>query len=137
MTALGHGIKYLKITTDPVELWAGPSSKSRVEREFFDSNFEPFYRIEQIIIKSNAQNFTYPTSNGPLEFGPAFDKEFLREVLWLQNNITSMQAIDFVAISSNIRIKFSLFPFRTGRKYGSQFGEDLFCPVEFGICGSS
>lgn len=93
MTAMGHGIKYLNITTDPVELWAGPSSKSRTERDFFDSNFEPFYRIEQIIIKSNAQNFTYPTSNGPIEFGPAFDKEFLREVLWLQNNITSMQSI--------------------------------------------
>lgn len=46
--ALGHGIKYLKITTDPVELWAAPNSRSRIEREFFDSNFEPFYRIEQV-----------------------------------------------------------------------------------------
>lgn len=46
--AMGHGIKYLKITTDPVELWAAPNSRSRVEREYFDSNFEPFYRIEQV-----------------------------------------------------------------------------------------
>lgn len=46
---MGHGIKYLKITTDPVELWAAPNSRSRVEREVFDSNFEPFYRIEQVI----------------------------------------------------------------------------------------
>lgn len=45
---MGHGIKYLKITTDPVELWAAPNSRSRIEREFFDSNFEPFYRIEQV-----------------------------------------------------------------------------------------
>lgn len=46
--AMGHGIKYLKITTDPVELWAAPNSRSRIEREIFDSNFEPFYRIEQV-----------------------------------------------------------------------------------------
>lgn len=48
VSALGHGIKYLKITTDPVELWAAPNSRSRIEREFFDRNFEPFYRIEQV-----------------------------------------------------------------------------------------
>lgn len=48
MTTLGHGIKYLNIITDPVELWAGPNSRSRIEREFFDSKFEPFYRIEQV-----------------------------------------------------------------------------------------
>lgn len=102
VTGLGHGIKYLKITTDPVELWAAPSSTSRTEREFFDSHFEPFYRIEQVIIKSNAQKFIYPTSNGPIEFGPAFDKEFLREVLWLQNNITSMSN-RFANLNSNIK----------------------------------
>lgn len=45
---MGHGITCLKITTDPVELWAAPNSRSRIEREFFDSNFEPFYRIEQV-----------------------------------------------------------------------------------------
>lgn len=86
---MGHGVKYLKIITDPVELWAAPNSRSRIEREFFDSNFEPFYRIEQIIIKSDAPSFHYNTSNGVIEFGPAFDREFLRQVLWLQNNITS------------------------------------------------
>lgn len=47
---MGHGIKYLDITTDPVQLWASPHSRSRVEREFFDSNFAPFYRIEQVRI---------------------------------------------------------------------------------------
>lgn len=45
---MGHGVKYLIITTDPVELWAAPTSDSRIERQFFDTNFEPFYRIEQV-----------------------------------------------------------------------------------------
>lgn len=48
VVTMGHGIKYINITTNPVELWASPNSRSRVEREFFDSNFEPFYRIEQV-----------------------------------------------------------------------------------------
>ncbi|XP_031634860.1 NPC intracellular cholesterol transporter 1 isoform X2 [Contarinia nasturtii] len=106
--AMGHGIIYLKITTDPVELWAAPNSRSRIEREFFDSNFEPFYRIEQIIIKSNLPNFTYETSNGPVQFGPAFNKQFLLEVLELQNGIKklgegtdhSLESICFAPLSS-------------------------------------
>lgn len=52
IVALGHGIKYMNVTTDPVELWASPHSRSRVEREYFDKHFEPFYRNEQIIITS-------------------------------------------------------------------------------------
>lgn len=48
LVSMGHGIKYLNITTNPVELWASPSSRARVEREFFDSKFNPFYRIEQV-----------------------------------------------------------------------------------------
>jgi len=42
----------MKVTTDPVELWASPHSRSRIEREYFDKHFEPFYRNEQIIITS-------------------------------------------------------------------------------------
>lgn len=45
---MGYGIKFLHITTDPVQLWASPQSKSRIEREFYDSQFQPFYRIEQV-----------------------------------------------------------------------------------------
>nr|CAD7194278.1 unnamed protein product [Timema douglasi] len=52
IVGLGHGIKYMKMTTDPVELWASPHSRARVEREFFDSHFEPFYRTEQVIISA-------------------------------------------------------------------------------------
>lgn len=48
VTLLGYGIVYVEITTDPVKLWAAPSSKSRIEREYFDSKFEPFFRMEQV-----------------------------------------------------------------------------------------
>ncbi|XP_076272104.1 Niemann-Pick type C-1a isoform X2 [Rhynchophorus ferrugineus] len=91
--ALGHGIKYLQITTDPVELWASPSSRSRVEKEYYDSHFDPFYRNEQIIIRAkNLDNIVHPTSLGNITFGPAFNDTFLREVLSLQEQIKALGA---------------------------------------------
>lgn len=62
VVTLGHGIKYLNITTDPVQLWASPNSRSRLERTYFDEHFEPFYRTEQVIINAvnldNVSKFT-------------------------------------------------------------------------------
>lgn len=42
---------FFKITVDPVELWASPTSQSRQEKDYFDSRFGPFYRTEQIFFK--------------------------------------------------------------------------------------
>ena len=91
VAVLGFGIKFLNVTTDPVQLWASPQSRSRVEREYFDSTFQPFYRIEQIIIKAvDLPNIIHNTSNGPIEFGPVFDKQFLIDVHNLQEDIKNL-----------------------------------------------
>ena len=45
---LSTGIIYLQVVTDPIELWASPTSRSRTEKDFFDSNFRPFYRTSQV-----------------------------------------------------------------------------------------
>ena len=45
---LSSGVVYLQVTTDPIELWASPTSRSRVEKDFFDSTFRPFYRTAQV-----------------------------------------------------------------------------------------
>lgn len=45
------GIFFWQITTDPVDLWAAPNSRSRVEKNYYDENFEPFYRTAQIFIR--------------------------------------------------------------------------------------
>lgn len=50
--SLCTGIQWLKVTTDPIELWASPTSRSRIERDFFGSTFRPFYRTQQIIIRA-------------------------------------------------------------------------------------
>lgn len=91
VASMSYGIKYLNVTTDPVELWAAPDSRSRVEREYFDAHFEPFYRIEQVIIQTKTgKPFSYNTSNGPVEFGPVFHKDFLLEVFDLQEAIKQL-----------------------------------------------
>ncbi|XP_012153850.1 Niemann-Pick type C-1a isoform X6 [Megachile rotundata] len=88
VVGLGHGIKYIHVTTDPVELWAAPQSRSRVEREYFDQHFEPFYRNEQIIITSvGLPNIVHNTSNGPITFGPVFNDTFLKTIYQLQEGI--------------------------------------------------
>jgi Niemann-Pick C1 protein len=110
---LGHGIKYLKVTTDPVELWASPTSRSRLEKEYFDSHFEPFYRNEQVIIKAiGFPTISHNTSNGEIVFGPAFNDTFLKEGAQAAGTNQS----------------------RGGRD-GSRSGEDLFRTVE--ECGAS
>lgn len=53
---LGYGASKLIIITDPVELWAAPQSRSRLEKDYFDSRFGPFYRTEQIFIKPKDQS---------------------------------------------------------------------------------
>uniref|UniRef100_A0A182NUF5 SSD domain-containing protein n=1 Tax=Anopheles dirus TaxID=7168 RepID=A0A182NUF5_9DIPT len=94
IVAMGMGINFLRVTTNPVELWASPHSRSRVEREYFDSTFEPFYRIEQIIIKAeNLSNVMHNTSNGVIQFGPVFNRQFLLDVFELQEQIKKIQAV--------------------------------------------
>ena len=38
------------IETDPVKLWVAPDSEAAKEKEFFDSNFGPFFRAEQAFL---------------------------------------------------------------------------------------
>lgn len=47
-----HGAFQLIVTTNPVEIWAAPNSRSRIEKDFFESRFQPFYRTEQIFLKA-------------------------------------------------------------------------------------
>ena len=35
----------MQITTDPVELWSAPKSTARVQKQYYDSHFGPFYRL--------------------------------------------------------------------------------------------
>ncbi|KAK3857102.1 hypothetical protein Pcinc_036625 [Petrolisthes cinctipes] len=93
--SLGVGAMYLKITTDPVELWASPTSRTRLDKDYFDTNFSPFYRVTQVIIQAKGYDwFNVTREEFDLEteylFGPALNDTFLLRVLALQNEITSL-----------------------------------------------
>jgi len=47
---LNIGWKKFDVETDPVRLWVAPSSASKLQKEFFDTHFGPFYRTEQIFV---------------------------------------------------------------------------------------
>jgi Niemann-Pick C1 protein len=50
------------IETDPARLWVSPSSTAAQEKIFFDDNFGPFYRAEQVFLV----NDTLPDGPGPV-----------------------------------------------------------------------
>ncbi|KAG5889119.1 hypothetical protein JTB14_034177 [Gonioctena quinquepunctata] len=86
------GCKFLKITTDPVELWASPVSRSRQEKDFYDANFGPFYRTNQIFIKTvGLSPFEIESQyNESQTLGPALNRTFLNEVFKLQKRIENI-----------------------------------------------
>jgi Niemann-Pick C1 protein len=47
------GWAYFQVDTAPEKLWVGPKSQVAREKAFFDKNFSPFYRTEQIIITAD------------------------------------------------------------------------------------
>ncbi|KAH7916135.1 patched family-domain-containing protein [Hygrophoropsis aurantiaca] len=47
---LNLGWQKFEIETDPVRLWVAPDSESKLQKEFFDEHFGPFYRAQQIFV---------------------------------------------------------------------------------------
>lgn len=60
---LNYGWKYFQVETDPVRLWVAPTSESRIQKEFFDEHFGPFYRPQQIFVTAPASD---PSLTGPV-----------------------------------------------------------------------
>ncbi|XP_040027368.2 NPC intracellular cholesterol transporter 1 [Gasterosteus aculeatus] len=89
------GLVYMRITTDPVELWSSPSSQARQEKDFFDSHFGPFFRTAQLIITTPIVDpFLYSPYFGgsDVPFGAILRKDILHQVLDLQLDIESLTA---------------------------------------------
>ena len=49
---LNIGWKNFEVEKDPVRLWVAPDSESKIQKEYFDQQFGPFYRPQQIFITS-------------------------------------------------------------------------------------
>ncbi|KAL3891661.1 hypothetical protein ACJMK2_003913 [Sinanodonta woodiana] len=98
-SALAGGIAMSNVTTDPVKLWSANGSQARTEKDYFDQHFGPFYRTEQVLISrpANQQGKVShqmpPPSVDTMDFSSLFDKDFMKEVLQLQANITNLVAV--------------------------------------------
>ena len=57
--AMSIGLLFFKVVTNPVKLWSAPGSTARLQKEYFDKHFGPFYRTEQVIITAEPRNETY------------------------------------------------------------------------------
>uniref|UniRef100_A0A915NRK2 SSD domain-containing protein n=1 Tax=Meloidogyne floridensis TaxID=298350 RepID=A0A915NRK2_9BILA len=84
----------IRLTTDPVELWSSPGSDAREQKEFFDNNFGPFYRTEQIIIVPKDQSFWEREDSSnflkKVRIGPVFRKNFLKASFSLYKQILEL-----------------------------------------------
>lgn len=98
------GFYFFSVITDPVELWSPEDSQTRVNKNYYDSHFRPFYRTTQIIIRPTNQtqwtHTTFDDSDGTL-YGAAFELEFLLQVLKLQNMVSSLKG-DLVDENGNL-----------------------------------
>lgn len=90
---LSGGFYFLSITSDPVELWSPPESKTRQNKNYFDTHFQPFYRTTQVIIRSTDKTpYLHKGNYGQLDnlYSSIFRKEFLLAALQLQNDLASL-----------------------------------------------
>lgn len=83
VVASSGGLVYMRITTDPVELWSAPTSQARQDKDYFDSHFGPFFRTVQLIITTPLNStFIYSPYFGgsDVPFGAILDKDILHQV---------------------------------------------------------
>jgi len=93
VVALGYGAFSLKVTTDPVELWASPQSRSRIEKDYFDSRFEPFFRTEQVFVKTvGIDKVGTSERTGVMAYvrGAAADSGHTRITVWFNGEYVSL-----------------------------------------------
>ena len=91
------GFFFFSVLTDPVQLWSPENSVTRQNKDYYDSHFRPFYRTTQLIIRATNQTPWYYTlpfyHDDPTQYSSIFQKEFLSEVLTLQNKISSLTGV--------------------------------------------
>lgn len=101
LAVLIYNAPNVELVSNPVLLWASPTSQSRMEKDYFDAHFGPFYRAEQIFIKAvNLSEISHEMPQGTVTFGPVFDKDFLLEVRDLQMAIEDLGREDGIPLES-------------------------------------
>lgn len=84
------GVLNLNLTSNPIELWSAPDSRSRQELNFFNERFGPFYRTAQVFLTFHADPFNITTEDGVQWYGPAFRLESIKELVELEKQIMAI-----------------------------------------------
>ncbi|TKS79031.1 Niemann-Pick C1-like protein 1 [Collichthys lucidus] len=87
------GLKDIKLSTDPVELWSAPNSRARQEKEFHDTHFDPFFRTNQLILTApSRKGHVYDSLLfGQQNFSGIVSKDLIIELLTLQKRIQNIE----------------------------------------------
>lgn len=95
LCGLSCGIMKFQVTTAPVDLWSSTDSIARKEKKYFDDNFSPFYRTEQVIVTAQYPRAvdTYTVYQGPeVNFSGVVHKDIIIELYNLQTALTKLTA---------------------------------------------
>nr|XP_056716077.1 NPC1-like intracellular cholesterol transporter 1 [Euleptes europaea] len=92
VVALSSGIVFIQLTTDPVELWSSPDSRARQEKDFYDQNFGPFFRTNQVILTAKGRpSYTYDSLIlGKTDFNGILSMDVLEDLLTLQSELQNI-----------------------------------------------
>lgn len=71
-----------EVERDPVRLWVSPDSDAAKEKEFFDANFGPFYRTEQMFLVNDTEG------------GEVLNRENLDWLFGIEDNISKLMSPD-------------------------------------------
>uniref|UniRef100_A0A8C8JT50 SSD domain-containing protein n=1 Tax=Oncorhynchus tshawytscha TaxID=74940 RepID=A0A8C8JT50_ONCTS len=87
--AFATGLMHIELTTDPVQLWSAPNSRARIEKDFHDKHFDPFFRTNQMILTAPGRpgHFYDSLLFGKQNFSGIIAKDLILELLKLQKKI--------------------------------------------------
>ncbi|XP_023249762.1 Niemann-Pick C1-like protein 1 [Seriola lalandi dorsalis] len=93
VVAFSAGLKSIELTTDPVELWSATNSRARLEKDFHDTHFDPFFRTNQLILTApQRKGHIYDSLLfGPQNFSGLLSKDLVIELLELQTRIRDIE----------------------------------------------
>ncbi|PZC75350.1 hypothetical protein B5X24_HaOG206445 [Helicoverpa armigera] len=80
------GLAYLNLTSNPIELWSAPESRSRQHLNYFNERFGPFYRPAQAFLRIDLDGF----EANNVSYGSAFRIEALEELVKLEDVIINI-----------------------------------------------
>lgn len=97
---LNMGWKEFAVETDPVRLWVAPNSESKIQKDFFDRNFGPFFRAEGGIFVTSPASPTLVQNSSTIaeDLVPALTWERLKWWEKVESDIYALRTEDGVTL---------------------------------------